>query len=97
MKPDASVLLFKTEHTEDSQYDLDILIVQAKTYTKWYPEENKKYANFLKENYDELVYSDRRKPLNFYHKMSKVLNIGRNNVQCRSHHQKMQKKYKHID
>ena len=68
-----------------------------KAYSKWLPEENAKYAKYLEENEGEFEITKSRRTLNFFIKMAEELGLGKNNLQCRSHHQKMLKKYGSVE
>ena len=66
-------------------------------YHKWLGHENIVYAKFLEENMSEFETTKDRRSLNFFTKMSRCLDIGKTNLQCRSHHQKMLKKHKTVE
>ena len=62
-------------------------------FKKWTKEENILYAEYLKNNLIEILNLQSRVSHCFFIKMAEELRIGKNNLQCRSHHQKMLKKY----
>ena len=66
-------------------------------FKKWSKEENLLYAQFLKTHPEEFQRGKDRRSMNFFTVMSTALNIGKSNVQCRSHHQKMVYRYKTVD
>ena len=49
------------------------------------------------DNIQEFDRKDGRRSLYFFNLMSSTLQNGRNNQQCRSHHQKMEKKFKTVE
>ena len=51
------------------------------------------YAEFLEANMDEFKSEKNRRSKKFFKKMGQHLNNSRDNEQCRSHHQKMVKKF----
>ena len=71
--------------------------IQEKKPYRWGPEEHLLYAAFLERNREIFVNRVNRLPPGFFHKMAAELNIGRNNCQCRTHHQKMMEKYKSVE
>ena len=62
-------------------------------YNKWSEEENLSYCFFLQANLNEFNPDRCRRTKNFFNRMSEFLEEERDNEQCRSHHQKMLKKY----
>ena len=64
-----------------------------KRFKKWTKSENEEYAKYLLAHLDEIQENEHRVSHCFFNKMSKELQINRDNLQCRSHHQKMLKKH----
>ena len=63
---------------------------------KWSPRENYLYAQFLSLNPSEFEDEKGRRSQNFFTRMADWLDIGKDNLQCRSHHQKMMARYKSV-
>lgn len=63
---------------------------------KWSPHENYLYAKFLVINLPEFEDPKGRRSQNFFTRMAEWLDIGKDNLQCRSHHQKMMNRYKSV-
>ena len=55
------------------------------------------YAQFLSNNQEEFDSSKERRSMKFFTLMAEELAIGKNNLQCRSHHQKMLKKFGSVE
>lgn len=62
-------------------------------YFRWTEEENLIYVNFLEKHQDEFASDSKRRSSKFFKKMADQLQIGKSNLQCRSHHQKMVNRY----
>ena len=67
---------------------------ESRSFKKWTKEENRKYAEFLRDNQEEFEEGKERRTLYFFNKMAAYLDIGKDNLQCRSHHQKMLLRFK---
>lgn len=89
------------KYQEESDYEANEAYFRRenkdKVYSKWTLSENIAYAHFLRENIYEFSKEAGRRSLYFFNEMAITLDIGRNNQQCRSHHQKMEKKYKTVE
>ena len=68
-----------------------------KRYNKWPKEENMAYAQFLINHQIEFECKKDRRSSKFFSAMAEELNNGRDNKKCRSHHQKMLKKYGSVE
>ena len=66
-------------------------------YKRWGEDENNAYANFLENHRDEFVIEKGRKRKNLFIHMAEELDHIRDNEQCRTHHEKMMKKYKSVE
>ena len=86
---------------EDSEFYVALNTIEKTTeerrYCKWSIEENKAYASFLAKNMEEFQEFGARRSKKFFTRMANQLQNGRDNEKCRSHHQKMIKKYKSIE
>lgn len=88
----------KTSDDSDSEFDWNsIAQLRERIYHRWTWDENLKYANFLSATRSEFDDYKERRPMKFFIRMAKALSVGKNNLQCRSHHQKMLKKFGTID
>ena len=91
----------KFTYQEDSEYELSEDRKEQKNrqkvYSKWTKDENIEYARFLMAHLEEFDRKDGRRSLYFFNLMASTLQNGRNNQQCRSHHQKMEKKFKTVE
>ena len=91
------ISLCKSMHTDE---DSDFLVretpspkVEGKKFRKWTETENFSYAQFLLENSEEFTSGNQRRSMNFFKRMSQAVDNDRSNEQCRSHHQKMLKRF----
>ena len=66
-------------------------------YSRWSKEEHQLYVSFLLNNRESFVLIRGRKRKNLFTRMAKELGCGRNNEQCRTHHEKMLKKFGNVE
>ena len=69
---------------------------ESRICRKWSARENYLYASFLAINASEFEDEKGRRSQNFFTRMAEWLHIGKDNLQCRSHHQKMMARYKSV-
>lgn len=65
-------------------------------YQRWSKEENMEYVSFLEHHKGQFIIEKGRKRKNLFMHMSDELKHQRDNEQCRTHHEKMMKKYKTV-
>ena len=98
MEKSASLNLCKQTAKKDPTYRPGSPLPGHQTaYKKWTDEENMLYAKFLLDNIDEFSGDDRRRSMKFFSRMAECMLFPKNNLQCRSHHQKMMIKYKTVE
>ena len=71
-------------------------IFEGKKFSRWSRDENEVYIGFLQLYQNSFIATNKLRDMNMYKKMSEHLGKSshmKSNIQCRSHHQKMLKKY----